>query len=92
MTAEAQLHLIRGAIAAKAACGVEVLCSWCRRVRGEDGVWSAECVDVSQHRFGHFTHGICPTCLEEHFRELARIADKSPELSLARPDTRSLWT
>lgn len=91
MTAEAQLNLIRGAISAKSKTGIEVLCSWCRRVRREDGVWSSECVDSSQHRFGHFTHGICPTCLEEHFRELARIVDKSDEKPLDRLDSRSLW-
>ena len=64
--------------------GLEVLCSWCLRVRGYDGVWVGAESNPARDRFGHYSHGICPVCLERHFKELALIvsataADRAAE-------------
>lgn len=39
-------------------------CSYCRRIRDEDGEWSSVEAYVSRHTDTRFSHGICPTCME----------------------------
>lgn len=39
-------------------------CSYCRRIRDEDGEWSSVEVYVSRHTDTRFSHGICPTCMD----------------------------
>ena len=39
-------------------------CSYCRRIRDEDGEWSSVEAYVSRHTDTRFSHGICPTCMD----------------------------
>lgn len=57
--------------------GLEILCSWCLRIRSSAGVWLGAEVNPTRDRFGHYSHGICPVCLERHFKELSRIVAAS---------------
>jgi len=45
--------------------GVWPLCSWCRRVRAEDGAWQELERYLTEHCNIAFTHGICPACMAE---------------------------
>lgn len=42
--------------------GLLPLCAWCRKVRSDEGYWSALESYVSEHTDTTFTHGICPDC------------------------------
>jgi hypothetical protein len=43
--------------------GLLPICAWCKRIRDEDGDWSAVETYVQTHSEASFTHGICPDCI-----------------------------
>lgn len=42
------------------------MCAWCQKIRDERGGW-VPVVKYMQEQGARVTHGICPTCSEEHF-------------------------
>jgi hypothetical protein len=47
--------------------GILPICAHCRMIRADDGVWDQLDNYVRTHTDADFSHGICPTCLEEHY-------------------------
>jgi len=47
------------------------ICSNCKKVRDDEGVWSRLEAYVSDHMGTHFSHGLCPDCLRELYPEYA---------------------
>jgi len=47
------------------------MCSHCRKVRDDAGLWSRLEAYVSAHTDTRFTHGLCPDCLKELYPEFA---------------------
>jgi two-component system, response regulator PdtaR len=51
------------------------ICSFCKKVRDDDGYWS----DVDSYLRNHseilFSHGVCPDCLTEHYPDYSRDCD-----------------
>ncbi len=43
------------------------ICSYCRKIRNDDGAWQQIDVYIRQHSDIDFSHGICPDCLATHF-------------------------
>jgi GAF domain-containing protein len=43
------------------------MCSYCRKIRDEDGQWEELENYVCQHSDADFSHGICPDCTRVHF-------------------------
>ncbi len=43
------------------------VCSWCKKVRKDDGYWGQLESYVSKHSALRFTHSICPACEKKHF-------------------------
>ncbi len=41
------------------------ICSYCRKVRDDDDYWHTVEAYISHHTTTRFSHGICPTCLED---------------------------
>jgi len=56
----------------KALRGLLPICSYCKGVRDDEGYWQSVEAYVESHSDAHFTHGICPACLEKHYPEYAR--------------------
>jgi hypothetical protein len=50
--------------------GIVPICSYCKKVRNDQGYWDHVDVHVRAHTEADFSHGICPTCLNEHFPAL----------------------
>lgn len=42
--------------------GLLPICSWCKKVRDDDGYWHQVEVYVRDHSDANFTHGVCPEC------------------------------
>ena len=55
--------------------GLLPICSYCKRIRDDQNYWQRVEVYVSEHTDATFTHGICPSCLEEAKAQL----DAEPE-------------
>jgi GAF domain-containing protein len=51
------------------------ICAHCRQVRDDKNYWSSLERFVAAHTGSRFTHGICPSCVHEHFPELADEVD-----------------
>jgi two-component system, response regulator PdtaR len=62
--------------------GLIPICSWCRKVRSDQGFWLSVESYIEQNTRAGWTHGICPSCYEE--QRAALIAN--PELALPDPE------
>lgn len=49
--------------------GILPICSFCKKIRCEDGNWEQVEAYVSRHSAAHFSHGLCEGCLKEHYPE-----------------------
>ena len=56
----------------KALSGLIPMCSWCHRVRDDAGYWDQVEAYIQSRSDAKFSHGCCPSCLEEHFPEIAQ--------------------
>lgn len=55
--------------------GLLPICSYCKRIRDEADAWSQIEEYVSRRTEAQFSHGICPTCYDQHFKpQLERAA------------------
>jgi len=50
--------------------GIVPICSYCKKIRDDEGYWSQVEKYVSDHTEAKFSHGICPACLQ---RELSAM-------------------
>jgi PAS domain S-box-containing protein len=44
--------------------GLLPICSWCKQVRDDEGYWEEIETFVAARSDAHFTHSVCPSCLE----------------------------
>jgi DNA-binding response OmpR family regulator len=51
--------------------GLLPICSYCKRIRGDDQYWQQVEAYISERSGVQFSHGICPTCFETVTKELA---------------------
>lgn len=53
------------------------MCSRCRKVRDDEGVWSRLEAYMLDHMGTHFSHGLCPDCIRElHPEDADRIIER----------------
>jgi len=50
--------------------GIIPICSYCHKMRNEDGIWKQLEEYIGSHSGAKFSHGICPTCLPKTVKEL----------------------
>ena len=51
--------------------GLLPMCSWCKKIRSDQGYWQQVEDYLSEHSEAEFTHGICPQC-DSRVRESVR--------------------
>jgi ABC-type amino acid transport substrate-binding protein len=57
--------------------GILPLCSFCKKIRDDQGYWEQVDVYIHKHAGAQISHSICPDCLQEHYPvEHARMAEK----------------
>jgi len=61
--------------------GIIPICSNCKQIRDDEGLWSQIETYISDHSEAEFTHGYCPECVKElypdmHGRIMKKIEDK----------------
>jgi hypothetical protein len=47
--------------------GLLPICSWCKKIRDDEGLWTQVEDYVAKHTDASFTHGMCPECAKTHF-------------------------
>jgi DNA-binding response OmpR family regulator len=56
--------------------GLLPICSYCKRIRGDNQYWQQVEGYIAQHSDAQFSHGICPTCYETVSAELDEMTRK----------------
>ena len=49
--------------------GLLPICAHCKRIRDEQGEWRQLELYVRERSAAEFSHGICPSCMQEHYEE-----------------------
>jgi len=52
------------------------ICATCKKIRDDEGYWNQLEAYISKHTDATFTHGICPTCLEQARAEVKKLFKK----------------
>ena len=58
----------------KTLSGLLPICSSCKRIRDDNGYWNRLEVYLHEHSDATLTHGICPECAHELYRDLMPAA------------------
>ncbi|HEV3062563.1 MAG TPA: response regulator transcription factor [Vicinamibacterales bacterium] len=58
--------------------GLLPICSYCKRIRGDDQYWQQVEGYIADHTEAQFSHGICPSCYATISAELDDIAKNRP--------------
>jgi phosphoserine phosphatase RsbU/P len=64
--------------------GLLPICSYCKRIRGDDQYWQQLEGYVAEHSDAQFSHGICPTCYAALSAELDKEENAPPRPRPAR--------
>lgn len=56
--------------------GILPICSFCKNIRNEDGVWQPLEQYIGERSDAQFSHGICRPCAKEHYGEFVEKAEK----------------
>jgi DNA-binding response OmpR family regulator len=56
--------------------GLLPICSYCKRIRGDDQYWQQVEGYIADHSEAQFSHGICPSCYATISAELDEVARK----------------
>ena len=70
---------LQGALAnVKQLHGLLPICSYCKRIRGDDQYWQQVEGYVAEHSDAQFSHGICPPCYEKVSAEIDELSRNKP--------------
>ncbi len=47
--------------------GILPICSFCKKIRDDQGYWDQVEVYITKHSNAEFSHGICPECMKKHY-------------------------
>ncbi len=59
--------------------GLLPICSYCKRIRGDDQYWQQVEGYIAEHSDAQFSHGICPSCYETISAELDAVSRKKAD-------------
>ena len=65
------INLAEAVASVRTLTGLLPICSWCRKVRDDQGYWEQVEMYVQKHSDATFTHGLCPDCARNHFGAFA---------------------
>lgn len=49
--------------------GIIPICSYCKKIRDDKGLWNQLEAYISEHSEAKFSHGICPDCVKTHYSD-----------------------
>jgi phosphoserine phosphatase RsbU/P len=74
-----RVHELQAALSnVKQLHGLLPICSYCKRIRGDDQYWQQVEGYIAEHSHAQFSHGICPTCYATVSAELDEISRNRP--------------
>lgn len=63
--------------------GIVPICSYCKGIRDEKGIWHSLEKYISERTKARFSHGICPDCVTKHFPyiDVEKVAKSETEVA-----------
>jgi len=52
--------------------GILPICSFCKKIRDDQGYWNQVEAYISRHSHAQFSHSVCPECMKNHYPELCQ--------------------
>ena len=52
--------------------GIFPICSFCKKIRDDEGYWNQVEEYISKHSEATFSHGLCPVCAEKHYPDFLK--------------------
>lgn len=59
--------------------GIIPICSFCKKIRDDQGYWAQVENYISQHSEARFSHSFCPECMKKHYPDLWDENEEIPE-------------
>ena len=59
--------------------GILPLCTYCKKIRDDQGYWEQVDVYIHEHSEAGISHSICPDCLREHFPDIHMEMGREPQ-------------
>lgn len=59
-------------LAIKSLQGIIPICSYCKKIRDEKGLWNQLELYIQEHSEATFSHGACPSCYDKQIKELRK--------------------
>jgi hypothetical protein len=56
--------------------GMLPICSYCKRIRGDDQYWQQVEAYIAERSEAQFSHGICPACYVNVEKEIETLRDR----------------
>jgi len=50
--------------------GILPICSFCKKIRDDEGYWDQVDVYITQHTDADFSHSVCPDCMKKHYPDI----------------------
>jgi DNA-binding response OmpR family regulator len=47
--------------------GILPICSFCKKIRNDEGYWDRVEAYITRHSLAEFSHSVCPECLKKHY-------------------------
>lgn len=70
----------------KTLSGLLPICSYCKKIRDDNGYWKQLESYITAHSEALFSHGMCPECAEKAFKELEEWKKKNTESGSRKPE------
>lgn len=67
MVAERTKELSEAMAEIKTLRGIIPICSFCKKIRDDEGAWNQVEEYVHEHTEASFSHGVCPECVHRHY-------------------------
>ncbi len=55
--------------------GIILICSYCNKIKSSEEIWQQLETYISAHSDALFSHGICPTCLDEQMKKMEPLKE-----------------
>ena len=73
---ERTLELEQALSEVKSLSGILPICSFCKKIRDDDGYWLQVEKYIADHSEAVFSHGLCQECMDEHYGEFMNKSKK----------------
>ncbi len=81
MLRKRELELEQALAEIKTLTGILPICSYCKKIRSDEGYWQQVEEYIGQHSKALFSHGLCPDCYRKEMEHVRKLTEKKVDLN-----------